>query len=135
MAGRPKDTPNMTATLERHIDYAPSQVHYDAAAKGLKKLGIQITAKEIPKCHHIRELAIWVDVVMWCAGETTSRTSMLDRMIPKQSRMVVESQVTVRRPMSEAKDVPIDHARAYMEALEGPVSEPEDERPDDETLH
>ncbi len=132
MAGKPGPKgPQMTATLHRHIEYAPSDVHYKAAARGLNKAGIKCTAKEIPRCHHIKELAIWVNAVLWCAGETTASTAMLDRMIPKQSRMVVENTVAPRRPMSEADDVPPDRAREYMESLEKP--RPKDDEND--TIH
>lgn len=122
----------MKATLERHIEIAPTSYHYKAAAKGLRILGIKITADEIPRAHHVRELMIWIDTVRWCAGDSNARTALIDRLIAKESRVVVDQTITDRRPIADSAGIPADQARTYMERLEG---DPEETPFDDPILH
>ena len=111
--------PNMKATLERHVEIEPTKYHYAAAAKGLRQIGIAITANQIPRMHHVRELMIWIDTVRWCAGDSNARTALIDRLVAKESRVVVDTTITDRRSVAESLAVPIDQARAYMDRLEG----------------
>jgi hypothetical protein len=112
----------MKATLERHTAAEPSKYHYEAAAKGLKQLGIKITADEIPRAHHVQDLAIWVDTVRWCSGDGLARNALLDRMLAKEARLIVDAEVRSRENLA-ANDVPIDEATAYMNALKAPADE------------
>jgi Asp-tRNA(Asn)/Glu-tRNA(Gln) amidotransferase A subunit family amidase len=114
--------PQMKATLERHVVAEPSKFHYRAAAKGLRNAGVEIMANEIPRMHHVKELAIWVDTVLWCAGDGSARNALLDRMLAKEARLVVDAEVTSRANLSH-NDVPVDDAAAYMAMLEADVKE------------
>lgn len=114
--------PQMKATLERHVLAEPSKYHYQAAAKALRKIGIKINANGIPHMHHVKELAIWVDTVLWCAGDGLARNALLDRMLAKEARLVVEAEVTSRANLSH-NDAPVDDASEYMAMLEQSVRE------------
>lgn len=112
--------PQMKATLERHVNLEPSNIHYRAAAKGLRNVGIKITANEIPKMHNVKELAIWVDTVLWCSGDSNARNALLDRMMAKEARLVVNAEVSSRANLS-ASNTPVDDAMDYMAMLEESV--------------
>lgn len=114
--------PNMKATLERHVNAEPSKYHYQMAAKGLRKNGLEITAKQIPRAHNVKDLAIWVDTVLWCGGDSTARNALLDRMIPKEARLVVDAEVTSRANLAHNDTTP-DDAAEYMAMLEQDVRE------------
>ncbi len=114
--------PNMKATLERHVLAEPSDVHYRSAAAGLRKAGVKVHANAIPRMHHVKELAIWVDTVLWCGGDSTARNALLDRMIPKEARLVVDAEVTSRANLAH-NDTPADDAADYMAMLEQEVRE------------
>ena len=109
----------MKATLERHVTAEPSKYHYMAAAKGLRQLGIDITAAQIPRAAHVKDLAIWVDTVRWCSGDGLARNALLDRMLAKEARLIVDAEIRSRENL-EANDTPVDEATAYMEMLKAP---------------
>ncbi len=113
--------PQMKATLERHVNIAPSNVHYRAAANGLRQAGIKITANEIPRMNHVKELAIWVDTVLWCGGDSNARNALLDRMVAKEARLVVNAEVTSRANLSN-NNTDADDAGKYMALLEQRVN-------------
>lgn len=114
--------PQMKATLEKHVLAEPSPLHYQAARKALQAAGISCERKDIPRMHHVKELAIWVDTVLWCAGDGNARNALLDRMLAKEARLVVNAEVTSRANLS-ANNTPADAATEYMDMLERDVKE------------
>ena len=119
----------MKATLTKYTDGEPSEAHYLAAAHGLKPA--RITRAMIPEFPHVRALAIWVDTVLWCGGDQNARNALLDRMIPKESRVVVDGEITSRRAVADAANVSDDEARRYVDRLEGDS----EDTPENETRH
>ena len=115
--------PKMKATLQRHTAAEPSEWHYQAAVNGLRQAGISIKPEQIPRAHHVKDLAIWVDTVLWCAGDSNARNALLDRMLAKEARLIVEAEVVSRGNLS-ANPTGIDEATEYMNALKAP-SEPD----------
>lgn len=116
--------PQMKATLERHVTIEPSMLHYRAAARGLRGAGIKVTANEIPRANHVKDLAIWVDTVLWCAGDGNARNALLDRMLAKEARLVVNAEVTSRANLA-TNNVSMSEADEYMAMLERDVRERE----------
>lgn len=118
--GRKPGIPTMKETLRIFTDGPPSEVHYKAAARGLK-----CRREDIPEFPHVRALAIWVDTVLWCSGDQNARSALLDRMLAKESRVIVDGEITSRRAVADSASVSDDEARRYMERLEGdPKNEP-----------
>ena len=112
--------PNMKATLERHVTAEPSKFHYQNAAKGLRKVGLDIPALQIHRAKNVKDLAIWVDTVLWCGGDSHARTALLDRMLPKEARVIVDAQVSSRMSMV-GNNVSRSESETYMEMLEADV--------------
>jgi hypothetical protein len=114
----------MKATLKRFTEGPPTEVHYKAAAKGLG-----CRRHEIPEFPHVRALAIWVDTVLWCAGDSHARNALFDRLQAKEARVVVDGELNTRRAVAESAGIGSDEARKYMDKLAKP-------RPtDEETVH
>lgn len=110
----------MKATLERHVLAPPSHAHRKAAAAALPK-GIGL--KDIPTDFvHVKDLAIWVDTVLWCGGDHNARNALMDRMLAKEARIIVEGEITARKGLDAADGVGVDQAKGYMSILEGEVA-------------
>lgn len=116
--GRTPGIPNMKATLERHVSAKPSLAHRKHASRALK-----IPLKQIPvDFHHVKDLAIWVDTVLWCGGDHNARNSLMDRMLAKEARVIVEDQRTARRGLEAVDGISANQAAGYMSILEGEVA-------------
>ena len=113
--------PNMKATLERHVMAEPSKFHYQAARRALQGQGISCSVKDIPKMHHVKELAIWVDTVLWCSGDGTARGALLDRMLAKEARLIVDAELSSRVNLANNNNVSTSDADEYMAMLEQDV--------------
>lgn len=112
--------PNMKATLEKHVGAEPTRLHYQAARRGLQAHGITCDLKDIPKAAHVKDLAIWVDTVLWCSGDGNARNALLDRMLAKEARLIVDAELSSRANLANS-DVPKSEADEYMAMLEADV--------------
>lgn len=110
----------MKATLERHVTAEPSKFHYAAALRGLRAAGIVVDCEDVPRAKHVKDLAIWVDTVLWCAGDSHARNALLDRMLAKEARLIVEAEGFSRENLS-TNQTPLDEATEYMNALKAPA--------------
>ncbi len=113
--GRPPGVPSMKATLAKYLDAPPSAAHYTMAERALK-----LKKNDLPRDFpHVRALLIYVDTLLWAGGDQHARAALFDRVLAKESRVVVDGNITTRRPVGDAADVAADEARKYMERLEG----------------
>jgi len=113
--------PLMKATLERHMGAEPSAYHYQAAKHALQKSGITIdSSRNIPRAANVKDLAIWVDSVLWCGGDQNARNALLDRMMAKEARLIVNAEIESRANLSH-NSTSVDEAATYMDMLERDV--------------
>ena len=113
--------PLMKATLEKHVGAEPSEFHYRAAKRALLSVGISCDrVTDIPRAANVKDLAIWVDTVLWCAGEGNARNALLDRMMAKEARLIVNAEVSARANLAH-NNAEEDTAADYMAMLEESV--------------
>ena len=123
--GKPRG-PNMTATLERITVAAPGPAHYAAVLRRLAEVGVD--PGDVPRDFlHVRELAVWVDTVLWCFGDQHARGAVLDRLSSKAARVIVTAEMSQRKAVALAAGIPDSESDAYMASLETPLPEEEDE--------